>query len=82
MIMTNAVYFKGKWLQPFPKNFTETKGFYVNPTESVQVPFMTTSGTYYFGYSKKLDAKVLRIPYKVKKMQLCNAKLINLDLGW
>lgn len=40
MILTNAVYFKGRWLQPFSPELTVPEPFYVTETESKDVPMM------------------------------------------
>lgn len=65
LIMANAIYFKGTWRRHFLKNLTATRDFYVSPHQTVQVPYMSTSGQFYFTNSRNLDAKILRIPYKV-----------------
>ena len=38
MILTNAVYFKGRWLQPFSPELTVPEPFYVTETESKDGP--------------------------------------------
>lgn len=65
MILANAIYFKGTWRHKFPKNKTANGGFYVSPSKIVDVPFMTTTGQFDFHESTDLDAKILRLPYKV-----------------
>jgi serine protease inhibitor len=39
-ILTNAVYFKGKFLNPFPENRTIAKPFYLTSGKTKQVPMM------------------------------------------
>jgi serine protease inhibitor len=65
MIIANAIYFKGTWRHQFPKNNTALGGFYVSPSEIVTVPYMTTTDAFYYFESNALDAKILRLPYKV-----------------
>lgn len=65
MIIANAIYFKGTWRHQFPKNNTAVGGFYVSPSEIVNVPYMTTTDAFYYFESNDLDAKILRLPYKV-----------------
>lgn len=64
LVVANAVYFKGKWRRKFPIDNTHQGGFYVSPTKVVNVEYMTNTDTYFYGESKELDAKLLRLPYK------------------
>lgn len=70
MVIANAIFFKGNWRHQFPKNRTANGGFYINPKEIVNVPFMRTTDNFYFHESTELDAKILRLPYKGKKYAL------------
>lgn len=65
LVLLNAVYFKGQWRYQFPKNDTTTGGFYLSNQKSVTVNYMTNEGEYYYHDSMELDAKILRMPYKV-----------------
>ena len=65
MILANAIYFKGTWRHQFPKENTTPGGFYVSPTEIVEASYMKTTDTFYYFESNELDAKILRLPYKV-----------------
>jgi serine protease inhibitor len=59
-ILTNAVYFKGKFCIPFPKNATQPKTFYLADGHEKMVPMMRIvglSGSYRSG--KKFEAAVL-----------------------
>ncbi|XP_044764996.1 uncharacterized protein LOC123321453 [Coccinella septempunctata] len=67
MLLINALYFKGSWRHEFPKNRTENGGFYVSPTEVVNVPLMKTTNKFFYFESTSLDAKILRLPYKGSK---------------
>ena len=47
LVLTNAVYFKGDWVQPFDKKNTRDEDFTVSAQEKVKVPLMhqkTTTG--------------------------------------
>lgn len=65
LLMANALYFKGLWRIPFPRNQTSYGGFYITPSRTVTVPYMYNYGRYYYFESNELDAKILRLPYKV-----------------
>lgn len=70
MLICNALYFKGSWRHQFSKSLTRSGGFYISPTEIVEVPLMETTDTFYFFESQDLDAKIIRLPYKVSVLDL------------
>ncbi len=61
MILTNAVYFKGRWLQPFSPELTVPEPFYVTETESKDVPMMKGYGEYL--YADVEGVKLLKLSY-------------------
>ena len=65
VLLLNAIYFKGLWKYPFNPNYTDTGNFQVTSTQSVSVPFMRMTQHLYYSQSVQLDAKILRLPYKV-----------------
>lgn len=65
IIMLNALYFNGYWRRPFPLNETVQLPFYVTPTTQVKTSFMAVTDTFYYMESQPLNAKILRLPYKV-----------------
>lgn len=65
MLITNAVYFKGTWRHQFPKNQTRYGKFFISDDKMVTVPYMMTIDRFYYHESYDLDAKILRLPYKV-----------------
>ena len=62
LVLTNAVYFLGKWKRVFDKNDTEKKPFFVNAKEMADVPMMHQ--TEHFGFAEVANATLLRMPYK------------------
>lgn len=69
MLAVNAIYFKGTWTHPFPKNQTYFGKFFVNSNdinnmETVRVPYMSTKDHFFIKESFDLDAKILRLPYR------------------
>lgn len=66
LMVVNALYFKGFWDVQFPKSKTHSGGFYVSPDHTLSVQYMSTTGRYFYSDSKELDAKLLRIPFKVR----------------
>ncbi|KGK98504.1 serpin [Methanococcoides methylutens] len=64
MIITNAVYFKGKWLNEFDVEETRKELFYNSSSNKVgnAVDMMYTKQ--YFSYGESKNAKIVEIPYK------------------
>jgi serpin B len=66
LVLTNAVYFKGEWKDPFKKSATADEPFRLKDGEKVQVKMMHQTGAFRLG---QLDsdgpraAQVLTLPY-------------------
>jgi serpin B len=62
LVLTNAIYFKGNWVDPFDKNATADADFHLSSSQTVKVPMMHESSSFNF-----LDAptfQALELPYK------------------
>lgn len=70
IMLINTIYFNGYWSKPFSENQTTTDNFYVNSSSLIPVPFMTKTDDFNYAESIELNAKLLRLPYKVNKIQL------------
>ncbi|KAL8058875.1 hypothetical protein ABFX02_03G049900 [Erythranthe guttata] len=65
LIVANAVYFKGAWLDKFDTSHTKDDKFFLLDGSTVKVPFMTDRR---MQYVRAFDGfKVLRLPYKQGK---------------
>jgi serpin B len=62
LVLTNAIYFKGTWLDPFLANYTETGNFYPSTKQVVQAPLMHRTGEY--SYYNGDTFQELELPYK------------------
>ncbi|KAL5705364.1 NADH:ubiquinone reductase (H(+)-translocating) [Ranunculus cassubicifolius] len=63
LVLANAVYFKGKWCNPFEKSATKNHYFSLLNGDDVKVPFMTNYKA--VQYIKTCDDfRVLRLPYE------------------
>lgn len=73
MILTNAIYFKGNWLQEFQRSATKFKCFHQNSNSCMLSYMMTQLGNYKYGYEPSLDAQVIQLLYEVS----CLSNIIN-----
>ncbi len=61
LVLTNAIYFKGRWSEPFETGATEEANFHVDAKQDVRVPMMhRTSGLAYWAGD---GLKVVALPY-------------------
>jgi serpin B len=61
LVLTNAVYFKGKWAEPFKKFATKDEPFFLADGSKVQAPLMRQSGE--FRYFAGDGLQVVTLPY-------------------
>ena len=68
LVLSNAIYFKGDWAQPFEKEQTTPEPFWMTPERDVYLPTMHRTAT--FGYAKTAQAHILELPYYFDKMSI------------
>jgi serine protease inhibitor len=68
MFLVNAVYFKGKWSQPFDKALTKPGDFTISGGKSASVPMMEEDG--HFLYGETPDFQTIRLPYGDGKIDM------------
>lgn len=61
LVVTNAIYFKGTWSEPFDEGRTEDAPFHVTPDERLDVPLMSHEGVFPYWAGEGLAA--LDLPY-------------------
>jgi serpin B len=61
LVLTNAVYFKGSWSDPFRKNLTKDEDFRLNSQQKVRTPLM--EARHRFGYASIDGVQILDLPY-------------------
>jgi serpin B len=61
LVLTNAVYFKGRWSSPFPNDATKDEPFRTTATRSVTAPTMHATAQH--AYAHVGNAKVLGMRY-------------------
>lgn len=62
LVLTNAIYFKGTWVNEFNLRATRPDAFHVTPSQSVQAPFMHRTGGYRYLDGGTFQA--LELPYR------------------
>jgi serpin B len=61
LVLTNAIYFKGKWATPFDKKATQDEPFHVSGDKTIQAPLMRRSGR--FRYVSGDGVQAVEMPY-------------------
>jgi serpin B len=61
-VLANAIYFKGKWLDPFEAKLTKDRSFHPATGAAREVPMMEMSKT--FSYRKGSGYQAVRLPYQ------------------
>jgi serpin B len=60
-VLTDAVYFKGKWATPFKASATQNADFKVSTAQTATAPMMQNTDSYAYAETKTLQA--LEMPY-------------------
>lgn len=63
LVLANAIFFKGTWRTPFPKEKTKDAPFELSPGKAILVPTMHVEEGL-FNYCKHDDFEMLELPYK------------------
>lgn len=72
MVLVNAIYFKGDWLQKFDPKLTKAEPFYLGSKDrKLNVNMMHKyNSAFHHGNIPKFDARILEIPYSVNKFNV------------
>ena len=62
LVITNAIYFKGKWKKQFDEKYTSERDFNIDSNKSVKVPMMYLKDK--FNYTKTEELQIIELPYK------------------
>ncbi len=62
LVLTNAIYFKGTWLNPFDKSLSQDEDFHLSQTQAIKTPMMHRTGSYRYYDGGTFQA--LELPYQ------------------
>lgn len=62
LVLTNAIYFKAKWAEPFKKDLTKEDSFFMTAAQKKSIPFMHL--TSHFRYGENADMQFLEMNYQ------------------
>ncbi|MGA2569478.1 MAG: serpin family protein, partial [Terracidiphilus sp.] len=68
LVLTNAIYFKGTWLNPFRVSSTEDEEFHLTAKQSIKTPMMNRTGGY--RYYDGGSFQELELPYKGEELAM------------
>ncbi|XP_015275444.1 PREDICTED: leukocyte elastase inhibitor-like [Gekko japonicus] len=70
LVLVNAIYFKGTWVEQFKEEDTEEKPFRLNKKEKKTVKIMYMKKKLPFRYIPECKCRVLELPYKGKELSM------------
>ncbi|KRT82821.1 hypothetical protein AMK59_4624 [Oryctes borbonicus] len=70
LVLVNAIYFKGDWMNKFDAKLTKREKFYLNNTDTVECDMMHINRKFRYGQDDDLDAQILSLPYKNPNLSL------------
>lgn len=68
LVLTNAIYFKGKWAKVFDPQKTNNRDFYINENETVSCPMMPLEDT--FNFYKGEYYQALEMAYRGEQLSM------------
>jgi serpin B len=68
LVLTNAIYFKGKWDAEFDKKATEKLSFHISADAKIDVPIMFQKHD--FAYSAVDNVQMIELPYVGNKLSM------------
>ena len=84
VVLVNALYFNGAWLNPFEESETRSETFTTAHGRKIQTPTMHITG--WFGYRETSEFQSVELPYLDPRFQLVLVLLKNKDaspaVGW
>ena len=70
MVLTNAIYFKGKWTEKFEKNHTKDAPFHRADKSTIPVPLMSNLSQQEFNYAEGNGFQLLEMLYEGNELSM------------
>ncbi len=70
LVLTNAIYFLGKWSYPFSKSATSLRTFYRLDGSTIETSMMSQSEPETYSYVQRDRLQVLALPYKDRRLEM------------
>jgi serpin B len=68
LVMANAIYFKGRWVSPFPKAHTREGQFFLEQGGATSVPFMRQEVA--IPYARTATYEAVQLPYQGNRVSM------------
>ena len=68
LVLTNAIYFKGKWDAQFEKQATKNLPFHISADTKIDVPMMHQ--THEFKYGEVDNLQIIELPYVGNRLSM------------
>ncbi|XP_061762805.1 leukocyte elastase inhibitor-like [Nerophis ophidion] len=70
LVLVNAIYFKGDWIQKFEKSSTRDAQFRINKNATKPVKMMHQQSQFPLTYISEASCQILELPYKGKDLSM------------
>ncbi len=70
LVLTNAIYFNASWQWPFDKRLTRELPFHLAEGGMVEVPMMTETSSYFYGYVQGNGYQAVDLPYSLGEISM------------
>ncbi|XP_056440384.1 leukocyte elastase inhibitor-like isoform X3 [Gadus chalcogrammus] len=70
LVLVNAIYFKGKWDEPFKEEATEETAFKLNKNDTKKVKMMYRKATFPLAFIPEANCQILELPYEGKELSM------------
>ena len=70
LVIANAIYFKGDWMNKFNERHTTLSNFYVNEKRTDKVQMMSQKKKFRMTFDRDLGVQVVNLPYQGRKVSM------------
>ncbi|XP_059901827.1 leukocyte elastase inhibitor-like isoform X3 [Gadus macrocephalus] len=70
LVLVNAIYFKGKWDEPFKEEATMETAFKLNKNDTKKVKMMYQKARFLLAFIREANCQILELPYEGKELSM------------